>query len=52
MQENNSCGKVIDMGDVPGSEKVNDTWMKTLHVGTLDRGFTLLGYLMQGSGNR
>jgi len=29
------------MGDVQGPEKVNDTCMKTMHAGTMDRGFTL-----------
>jgi hypothetical protein len=32
MRENNSCGKVIYMGDVQGPEKVNNTCMKTMHV--------------------
>jgi hypothetical protein len=30
------------MGDVQGPEKVNDTCVKTLHVGTMDRGFIVL----------
>jgi hypothetical protein len=30
------------MGDVQGPEKVNDTCLKTTHVGTLDRGLYLL----------
>jgi hypothetical protein len=29
------------MGDAQGPEKVNDTCMKTMHVGTVDRGFTV-----------
>jgi hypothetical protein len=29
------------MGNVQGPEKVNDMYMKTMHVGTMDRGFTL-----------
>jgi hypothetical protein len=29
LQKGNECGKVIYMGDVQGSEKVNDTCMKT-----------------------
>jgi Tfp pilus assembly protein PilX len=33
------------MCDVQGPEKVNDTCMKTMHVGTMDRGFTLYLYL-------
>jgi hypothetical protein len=28
------------MGDVP--EKMNDTWMKAMHVGMIDRGYTVL----------
>jgi hypothetical protein len=41
MQENYTCGKVTYMGDVQGPEKVNDTCMKTMHAGTMDRGFTV-----------
>lgn len=41
MRENGSCGKVIYIGDVPGPEKENDTCVKTLPVGTMDRGFTI-----------
>jgi hypothetical protein len=42
MRENDRCGKVIYMSDVQGPEKVNDICMKTLHVGTMDRGFILM----------
>jgi hypothetical protein len=30
------------MGDVQGPERVNDTRVKPLHVGIMDRGFTVL----------
>jgi hypothetical protein len=43
--ENDSCGKVIYLGDVRGPEKVNDTCVETVHVGTMDRGFTLLWHI-------
>jgi hypothetical protein len=33
MQENDTLGKFIYMGDVQGPEKVNNTCMKTMHVG-------------------
>jgi hypothetical protein len=39
MQENDSCGTVIHMGYVQGSEKVQDT----MHVGMMARGFNALG---------
>jgi hypothetical protein len=42
MRENNSLEKVTYMGNVQGPEKVNDTCLKTMHVGTMDRGFTVL----------
>jgi hypothetical protein len=42
MQENNSCEKVIYMGDVQRLEKVNDTYVQTVHAGTMGRGFTAL----------
>jgi hypothetical protein len=42
MRENDRCGKVIYMSDAQGPEKVNDICMKTLHVGTMDRGFVLM----------
>jgi hypothetical protein len=29
------------MGVVPGPEKMNDTCRKTVHMGTMDRGFTV-----------
>jgi hypothetical protein len=41
MQENNSCGKFIYMDGVQGPEKANDTCVNTMHVGTMDRGFTV-----------
>jgi hypothetical protein len=41
MWKNVSCGKVIYVGDVQEPEKVNDTCMKTVHAGTMDRGFTV-----------
>jgi hypothetical protein len=30
------------MGDVQGPEKLNDTCVKTMHMGTMARGFTVL----------
>jgi hypothetical protein len=47
MQENNSCGKLIYMCDVQGPEKVTDICMKTMHAGTMDRGFTVLHHAAQ-----
>jgi hypothetical protein len=44
--ENDSCGKVIYMDNVQGLEKVNDTCMKTMHVGTTDRGFIVLTIIL------
>jgi hypothetical protein len=41
MWENVSCKKVTEMGQVQGSEKVNDTYVKAMHVGTMDRSFTV-----------
>jgi hypothetical protein len=41
MQENDSCGKVIYMGDIQGPEKVNNTCVKTVHAGMMDIGFTV-----------
>jgi hypothetical protein len=35
------------MGDIQRPEKVNNTWVKTMHVGMMDRGFTLLGIYMK-----
>jgi hypothetical protein len=29
------------MGDVQGPEKVNDTCVETMHLGMIDRGFTV-----------
>jgi hypothetical protein len=36
MQEKDSYGKVIYMGDVWGPEKVNNICVKTMHVGMID----------------
>jgi len=41
--ENDSCGEVTYMGNIQGPENVNKTCVKTVHVGTMDRGFTVLG---------
>jgi hypothetical protein len=41
MQENDSCEKIIYMGDVQGPEKVNNAYVKTVHAGMMDRGFTV-----------
>jgi hypothetical protein len=41
MRENDSCGKVIYMGDVQEPQKVNDTCMKTMQAGMMDRSFTV-----------
>jgi hypothetical protein len=41
MWEDSSCEKVIYMDDVQGPEKVNNTCMKTMHKGMMDRGFTV-----------
>jgi hypothetical protein len=40
-----SCSKVSYMGDVQEPEKVNDTYVKTMLVGTVDTGFTVLSFL-------
>jgi acetyl-CoA carboxylase beta subunit len=42
MWKNDSCGKVIYIDDVQGPEKVNNTCVRTMHVGTMERGFTVL----------
>jgi hypothetical protein len=42
MREDDSLQKVIYVGDVQGSEKVNVTSLKTTHVGTIAIGFTVL----------
>jgi hypothetical protein len=42
MQENNSCGEVIYMGEIQGPEKLNDICMKTMCARMMDRGFTLI----------
>lgn len=41
MRQNYSCCKVIYMGDACGPENVCNTCMKTVHVGSMDRGFTV-----------
>jgi hypothetical protein len=40
--KNNSCVKVIYMGDIQGPEKMNDICLKTMHAATMDRDFTAL----------
>jgi hypothetical protein len=40
MQENDSCGKLIYICNVHILENVN-TCVNTMHVGTMDRGFTV-----------
>jgi hypothetical protein len=42
MRENYICRNIIYVGDVRGPEKVNDTWVKKMSAGMMDRGFTLL----------
>jgi riboflavin synthase len=42
MKNERGCGKVIYMGDVQGSEKLDDTCVKTMHVGMMGRGFTVV----------
>jgi len=34
------------MGDVQGPQKVNDTYVKTMHAGLTDRSFTVSHYTM------
>jgi hypothetical protein len=41
MRKNDSSGKVTTVGEEQGPEKVNDTYLKTLHAGTMARGFTV-----------
>jgi hypothetical protein len=43
---NDNCGKVTYMGNLQGPKKENDTCVKTMHVGTMDRGFTVYNYLL------
>jgi hypothetical protein len=38
---NNECGKIIYMGNVQGPDEMNDTCVKTMHAGTMGRGFTV-----------
>jgi hypothetical protein len=35
-----NAGKVIYMGDVQGPQKMSETCVKTMHAGTMRRGFT------------
>jgi hypothetical protein len=42
MRENDSCRKVIYMGDVQGPEKENNTYVKITHAGMMDSGFIIL----------
>jgi hypothetical protein len=42
MWENDSCRKVIYMGNVHSAEKVNSTCVRSIYVGKMDRGFTVL----------
>jgi hypothetical protein len=46
VKTNNECRKVIYMGDVQGPQKVNDTYVKTMHAGLMDRSFTVSHYTM------
>jgi hypothetical protein len=39
---NNECGKAIYMGEVQGSENMNDTRVKIMRVGMVDRSITVL----------
>jgi hypothetical protein len=41
MWEYDSCRKVIYTSDIKGPEKLNDTCVKTMNEGTVDRGFTV-----------
>jgi hypothetical protein len=41
MQEKDSCGKVIYMGNNQEPEKVNDICVKTVHAEMMDRVFTV-----------
>jgi hypothetical protein len=41
MWENDSCGKVIYIGDVQGPAKANHTHVKTMHAATMNRGFAV-----------
>jgi hypothetical protein len=47
MREDDSCGKVTYMGVVQGPEKVIDTWVKTVRVGTIERGFTASEHVLK-----
>jgi hypothetical protein len=40
--DNDSCRKVIYMGDLQGAGKANDTCMKMMPVEMMDRSFTTL----------
>jgi hypothetical protein len=41
VRENNSCRKVTYVCDIQGPEEVNNTFMETMRVGTMDSGFTV-----------
>jgi hypothetical protein len=47
-RENNSCGIVIYIGDVQGPEKMNNACMRTMHVGAMDSGFTVVYQILCG----
>jgi hypothetical protein len=47
MQENARCRKVIYIGDGQGPENMKVTCMKTMHTGTMDRGFTVYCCLLK-----
>jgi hypothetical protein len=39
--ENDVCGDVYEIGLVKRPQKLNDVFGKTIHLGTIDRGFTV-----------
>jgi hypothetical protein len=41
VRKNGSRGKVLYMGNVQGPEKVNDTCVKIMHEGMMDKGITV-----------
>jgi acetyl-CoA carboxylase beta subunit len=42
VKKNDECRKLIYMDDVQRPEKVNNTCVKTVHAGTMDRGFAVV----------
>jgi hypothetical protein len=46
VRENNGCRKVTYMCDIQGPEEVNNTFMETMHVGTMDSGFTVFFFFV------